>query len=417
MRKVGIPEYIRIAIGSYFRDRVLWYGTEAGPRCHNVSAGVPQGSVLGPILWNIMYDGILSVKKPSNVELHYFADDVAVTAVAKRISELQAISNATIKSTIDWLEKVGLEIAAHKTEIVLLSSRKRVENVQVLNKGVQIVSTDKLKYLGVLIDRRLSFNDHATYASRKAAMTAAALARIMPNVGGPRLLARKLLVAVTKAALLYAAPIWSTVTNKVSYLDSARSVSRTMALRLIRGFRTISDDAAHAIACLTPIDLEIKGQYLAREGVDSTDIREWIEGVWQTRWQASQRRRWTYQLIPNLAEWAECEHKVLDYHITQFLTEHGCFRGYLYRFHHVDSAMCLFCTHEVESAEHILLHCSRFTAEKDQLETLTGAPLSPRGLIAAMVAEKGVWEKAHGIIVQMMKRVGKDDEMANRNVA
>lgn len=186
--------------------------------------------------------------------MHYFADDVAVTAVAKTISELHVISNTTIKSTIDWLEKVGSEIAAHKTEIVLLSSRKRVENSQVLVKGVQIVSTDTLKYLGVLIDRRLSFKDHATYASRKAAMTAAALARIMPNVGGPRLPARKLLVAVMKATLLYAAPIWSTVTNKVSYLDSARAVSRTMALRLIRGFRTISDDAAHAIACLTPID-------------------------------------------------------------------------------------------------------------------------------------------------------------------
>lgn len=78
--------------------------------------------------------------------------------------------------------------------------------------------------------------------------------------------------------------------------------------------------------------------------------------------------------------------------------------------------MCLYCTHEVESAEHILLHYSRFAAEKDQLESLTGAPLSPRGLIAAMVAEKGAWERAHGIIVKIMKRA-RTDEMANRNVA
>lgn len=414
MRNLGIPDYIRGVIGNYFRDRVLWYVTEDGPRSHQVSAGVPQGSVLGPILWNIMYDGILSISKPRGVELHCFADDVAVTAVAKTIPELQDISNVAITAAIEWLEKVGLKIAAHKTEVVLLSSRKSVECMRVEVKGVEIASAETLKYLGVLIDRRLSFKAHARYASKKAAMTAAALARIMPNVGGPRLPARRLLVAVSKATLLYAAPIWSCVSTKKTYLDSARAVSRTMALRLIRGFRTISDDAAHALSGITPIDLDIKGKYLASEGYTQLEIKEWIRGVWQTRWQESQRGRWTYKLIPQLTEWADCEHKTVDYHMTQFLTDHGCFRGYLFRFRHVDTAQCLYCTDAVETAEHILLHCSRFAEERAQLVALAGSPLSPRGLVAAMMADKIVWDGAHVIIVTMMKRVRKD-EMANRN--
>jgi len=148
-------------------------------------------------------------------------------------------------------------------------------------------------------------------------MTAAALVRIMPNVGGPRLPARILLVAVSKATPLYAVPIWNCVTTKKkTYLDSARAVSRTMALRLIRGFRTISDDAAHALSGITPIDLDIKGKYLASEGYTHLEIREWIRGVWQTRWQESQRGRWTYKLIPELTDWADCEHKTVDYHMT-----------------------------------------------------------------------------------------------------
>jgi len=71
------------------------------------------------------------------------------------------------------------------------------------------------------------------YASKKAAMAAAALVRVMPKVGGPRLPARRLLVAVSKATLLYAATIWSCVTTKVTNLDSACAVSWTKALRLI----------------------------------------------------------------------------------------------------------------------------------------------------------------------------------------
>jgi len=106
-------------------------------------------------------------------------------------------------------------------------------------------------------------------------MTAAALARIKPNVVGPRLPARRQLVAVSKATLLYAAPIWSCVTTKTTYLDSARALSRPMALRLIRGFRIIFDDTAHALSCITPNDLDIKGKYLAREGFTQLEIREW----------------------------------------------------------------------------------------------------------------------------------------------
>lgn len=379
MDSMGVPKYLRIALGSYFRDRVLCYDTAAGP----------------------------------GAELHCFADDVAITAVAKTIRELQAKCNATIASATDWLEKVGLKIAAHKTEAVLLSSRKTVECMQVTVNGTQVASTEALKYLGVLIDRRLSFKNHATYASRKAAITSAALARLMPNVGGPRMPARKLLVAVAKATLLYAAPIWSSATNKQSYMKGARSVVRTMALRLIRDFRTISEDAALALAGLPPIDLEIKALGLSHHGVSCQEAKEWLLREWQARWQRSQRGRWTYQLVPELAIWADCQHKVLDFHVTQFLTDHGCFRAFLFRFRHAESALCLFCTDAMETAEHVLLHCSRFTTERNELRALTGDPLSPRGLFAAMMANAETWEQAHTIIINMMKRV-RADEMANR---
>ncbi|KAH8389043.1 hypothetical protein KR215_000823, partial [Drosophila sulfurigaster] len=93
--------------------------------------------------------------------LHCFADDVAITAVAKTLTELQTVCNATISAATGWIESVGLNIAAHKTEVVLLSSRKAVETLQITVGGVQLASSKSLKYLGVLIDHRLNFSDHA----------------------------------------------------------------------------------------------------------------------------------------------------------------------------------------------------------------------------------------------------------------
>lgn len=254
--------------------------------------------------------------------------------------------------------------------------------------GTQVTSAESLKYLGVLIDHRLSFKDHAKYASRKAAITSAVIAQLIPNVGGPRDPARRLLVTVAKATLLYAAPIWSDATYKCSYVKGARTVIRSMALRLIRGFRTVSEDAALVLAGMPPADLEIKALGLISNGATRDEAYGLLFGEWQTRWQTSQRGRWTYQLIPELDAWTQCSHKTLDYHISQFLTDHGCFRAYLHRFRHVDSVQCLYCIDAEETAEHVLMHCSRFLAEREQLKVLSGDPLSPNGLITAMTANE-----------------------------
>lgn len=72
---------------------------------------------------------------------------------------------------------------------------------------------------------------------------------------------------------------------------------------------------------LLRLALEIKAQqYLDREGVSRAVISDWLQG----RSHLPYCEDGTYQLIP---DW--CEHKVLDYHLTQFPTDHGDFRGYL----------------------------------------------------------------------------------------
>ena len=121
--------------------------------------GVPQGSILGPLLSNLSINDLLFFILIASV--HDFADDNTLSAFAETVSKLINILQSDSEVITDWFKKNQMIVNPDKFQIIILDKKKgdhTNENIVIDNKKIKTVPLVEL--LGIQLDDKLTFSPH-----------------------------------------------------------------------------------------------------------------------------------------------------------------------------------------------------------------------------------------------------------------
>lgn len=200
----GVRNNINSWVGSFLEARtqcVLVDGTKSDWVA--VDSGVPQGTVLGPLLFLTFINDLPSVlSRGTTVRL--FADDCIVYREIAHESD-QLILQNDLDSLHMWSVKWGMRFNAKKCSTMCITRSKPLTKIYNINKEV-LTSVDHTKYLGITIQNNMKWTLHISNITGKANSTLAFLRRNLACC--PKSLRETAYVSMVRSILEYCAPIW-----------------------------------------------------------------------------------------------------------------------------------------------------------------------------------------------------------------
>ena len=143
---------------------------------HDLKYGVPQGSVLGPLLYTAYTAPLAEVIDRHGVNFHFYADDTQLwipvdfnnpVTLSQQINSLENC----VEAISDWMVNMKLKLNTDKTELLVIRSKFRtqpVPDIQILVGNSVIQPASKIRNLGVIFDETLSFDDHISATCQSA---------------------------------------------------------------------------------------------------------------------------------------------------------------------------------------------------------------------------------------------------------
>ena len=239
LRYYGADEQTIKWFASYLNGRIQSTsvnGASSTPR--PVLCGIPQGSILGPLLFILHINDLPAGLKHCKVSM--YADDTLLYCEGTDLNEICIKVNEDLQYVKTWLDHNKLSLNVNKTEYMLLGTRNRLNkindnDVDIKINGKQLKRVRKCKHLGIIIDENLTWQDHVTNVQNKSGTGLYMLQTVKPYLDRNTL--QIIYNAIVSSHLNYCDIVWDncgvTLSNKLQKIQN-------------RGARIINDTPWHS---------------------------------------------------------------------------------------------------------------------------------------------------------------------------
>lgn len=260
LQQLSIPEKIIRVLCSILMCREVLLrvpGQNLGTRL--VWKGLPQGCVLSPILYNL-YTSSLHLSLNPDCQILQYADDLVLYISSPSISQASSSLQISLDSLSLWLEERGLQLSASKSTVVTFSRKRNIPLVSLKIEGSYIPVCDSVKFLGLILDSKLTGIKHIEHIIKKAERNLNIIKALSGVSWGSHPFTQKILYhAIVRSVLDY-----GTFLLKPSNKSSLKALDtlQSRALRCVLGCMRSTPVNALQVECVDP-PLFIRFQFLS----------------------------------------------------------------------------------------------------------------------------------------------------------
>jgi hypothetical protein len=188
-----------------------------------------------------------------------YADDIVIIIQGKFEHTVREIIQKALNMVVKWAAKEGLNISPHKTAIVPFTNRRILEGLgPLIIRGKELKMLDEVKYLGVILDSKLNWNQHLQKKIRKTQTTFALVRHTCGRKWGLRSsMVHWLYTRVIRPFILYGVLVWWPKVIRKNTKTQLGRIQRMACLAITGAMKSTPTAAMELLLNLTPLDLLI----------------------------------------------------------------------------------------------------------------------------------------------------------------
>ena len=197
---------------SYLNNRkqyVVINGKSSAPL--DINCGVPQGSVLGPLLFLLYINDLPNISDV--LSFYLFADDTNIYYESDSLHELEKTVNKELKKLYLWLNVNRLSLNIDKTNYIIFHpyNKPMKQHITIKINKKAIIEKEFIKYLGILIDSTLSWKQHISNVSKKISRAIGIMYKLRPFL--PLSVMKNVYYSLIYSHIIYAIEAWGTASQ------------------------------------------------------------------------------------------------------------------------------------------------------------------------------------------------------------